>query len=134
MSKPASCGIELFVPPRPTMMLRSARSFMSTTRFQTMRRGSIGQGVAVVDVVVEHGRQEVVGQLDGVEIAGEMEVDVLHGHDLGVAAAGRPALHAEARAQRGLAQADASPACRCGSARRTGRWWWWSCLRRRAWA
>ena len=64
------------------------------------------QGVAVVDVVVQHGGQQVVGQLDGVEIAGEMEVDVLHGDDLGIAAAGRPALHAEAGPQRGLAEAD----------------------------
>ena len=41
MSKPASRGIELFGPPRPTMMFRSARSFMSITRFQTIRRGSM---------------------------------------------------------------------------------------------
>ncbi len=65
------------------------------------------QGVAVVDVVVQHRGQEIVGQLDGVEIAGEMEVDVLHGDDLGVAAAGSAALHAEARTQRRLAEADA---------------------------
>ena len=48
------------------------------------------QGVAVVDVVVEHGGKEVVGQLDGVEVAGEMEVDVLHGDDLGISAADSP--------------------------------------------
>ena len=65
------------------------------------------QRVAVVDVVVEQRGQQVVGQLDGVEVAGEVEVDVLHRHDLGVAAAGRAALHAEARPQRRLAQADA---------------------------
>ena len=65
------------------------------------------QGVAVVDVVVQHRGQEIVGQFDGVEIAGEMEVDVLHGDDLGVAAAGSAALHAEARPQRRLAEADA---------------------------
>ena len=40
------------------------------------------------------------------EVAGEVEVDLLHRHDLGIAAAGRAALHAEARAERGLAQAD----------------------------
>ena len=89
------------------MMFRSARSFMSTTRFQTIRRGSMPKLVAVVDVVVEHRGQQVVGQLDGVEIAGEVEVDVLHRHHLGVAAAGGAALHAEARPQRRLAQADA---------------------------
>ena len=47
-----------------------------------------------------------MGGADGVEIAGEMQVDVLHRHDLGVAAAGRPTLDAETRAKRGFAQAD----------------------------
>ena len=62
--------------------------------------------VAPVEVVVDEGGEQVVGGADGVEIAGEVEVDVLHRHDLGVAAAGRPALHAEAGAEAGLAQAD----------------------------
>ena len=64
------------------------------------------QGVALLDVVVEHGGQQVVGRADGVEVAGEVEVDVLHGDDLGVAAAGRAALDAEHRAEGGLAQGD----------------------------
>ena len=62
--------------------------------------------VAPVDVVVEHRRQQVVGAADGVEVAGEVQVDLLHRHDLGVAAAGGPALHAEAGAERRLAQGD----------------------------
>jgi hypothetical protein len=57
-------------------------------------------------VVVHHRREQVVGRGDGVEVAGEVEVDVLHRHHLRVAAAGRAALDAEARAQRRLAQAD----------------------------
>ena len=40
------------------------------------------------------------------EIAGEMEVDVLHRHDLRIAAAGGAALHAKARPEARLAQAD----------------------------
>ena len=40
------------------------------------------------------------------EIPGEMQVDVLHRHHLCVAAAGRAALHAEARPERWLADAD----------------------------
>ncbi len=107
MSKPPSCGIELFAPPRPTMMFRRARSFMSTTRFQTIRRGSMPRALPWWMWLSSMRRQQVVGQLDGVEVAGEMEVDVLHGHDLRVAAAGGPAFHAEARPQRRLAQADA---------------------------
>ena len=43
--------------------------------------------------------EQIVGDTNGVEVAGEVEVDVLHGHDLGVAAAGRAALDAEAGAQ-----------------------------------
>ena len=64
------------------------------------------QRVAPVDVVVEHRRQQVVGAADGVEVAGEVQVDLLHRHDLGIAAAGGPALHAEAGAERRLAQGD----------------------------
>ena len=52
------------------------------------------------------GGEQVVRGADGVHVAGEMEVDVLHRHDLGVAAAGGAALHAETGAERGLPQAD----------------------------
>jgi hypothetical protein len=62
--------------------------------------------VAVVDVVVDQRREQVVGERDGVEVPGEVQVDVLHGHHLRVAAAGGAALHPEHRAERGLAQAD----------------------------
>ena len=63
-------------------------------------------GVALVYAVVHHGRQQVVGRADGVQVAGEMQVDVLHGHHLSVAAAGRAALDAEYGSQAGLAQAE----------------------------
>ena len=62
--------------------------------------------VALLDVVVEHGGDEVVGSADGVEVAGEVQVDVLHGDDLGIAAAGSAALDAEHGAQGRLAQAE----------------------------
>ncbi len=61
--------------------------------------------VAVMDVVVDQRRQQVVRERDRVEVAGEVEVDVLHRHDLRMAAAGRAALHAEHRTERRLAQA-----------------------------
>jgi hypothetical protein len=64
------------------------------------------QLVAPVDVVVDHRREQVVGAGDGVEIAGEVEVHLLHRHHLRVSAAGRAALHAEAGAEAGLADAD----------------------------
>ena len=57
-------------------------------------------------MVVDHRGQEVVGRGDGVHVAGEVKVDVLHRHHLGVAAAGGAALHPEHRPERRLAQAD----------------------------
>ncbi len=57
-----------------------------------------------MDVVVHHGGQQVVGSADGVQVAGEVQVDVLHGDHLGIAAAGGAALDAEHRAQGRLAQ------------------------------
>ena len=62
--------------------------------------------VAPVEVVVHQRREQVVGARDGVEVAGEVEVDLLHRRDLGTAAAGGAALHAEAGPEAPLAQAD----------------------------
>ena len=106
MSKPSSRGKPLATPPSEPTMLRSARSFMSMTRRQVMRRSSMPELVAPVDVVVDQRGQQVVGGADGVEVAGEVEVDVLHRHDLGIAAAGGAALDAEAGPEARLAQAD----------------------------
>ena len=64
------------------------------------------QPVALLDVVVQHRGQQVVRRADGVEVAGEVQVDVLHRHNLRVAAAGRAALHAEHRAEARLAQRE----------------------------
>ena len=55
-------------------------------------------------MVVHHGRQQIVGRSNGVEVAGEVQVDLLHGQHLRIAAARSAALHAEYRAQRGLTQ------------------------------
>ncbi len=62
--------------------------------------------VAVEDVAIDERRQHVVGRGHGVEVAGEVEVEILHRHDLGEPAAGRAALDAEDRPQRRLAQAQ----------------------------
>ncbi len=55
--------------------------------------------VAVVEVVVEEGGGQVVRRADGVDVAGQVEVEVLHRDDLAVAAAGRAALDPEDRAR-----------------------------------
>ena len=79
--------------------------------------------VPVQQVRLEHGGEQVVGRADRVDVAREVEVQVLHGDDLRVAAAGRAALDPEDRAERGLAQAERHALGRCarapGSARRT---------------
>ena len=62
--------------------------------------------VALVQMVVDHRRQQVVGGGDRVEVAGEVQVEQLHRDHLAVAAAGGAALDAEGRAHRRLAQAD----------------------------
>ena len=64
------------------------------------------EAIAPIDVVVDQRRQQIVRRGDGVEVAGEMQIDVLHRHHLGIAAAGGAALHAEGRPERGLAQAQ----------------------------
>ena len=62
------------------------------------------QGVALVDVVIQHRSQEVICRADGVKVTGKMEVNVLHGDHLGVSAAGSAALDAEHGAERRLSQ------------------------------
>ena len=64
------------------------------------------EGIALLDVVVEHSCEQVVCCADGMEVTGKMQVDVLHGDDLCIAAACSAALDAEDRAERGLAERD----------------------------
>ena len=58
--------------------------------------------IALLKMIVDAGAQQIVRRGDGMHIAGEMEVDILHGHGLRVSAAGRSALNAENRAEGGL--------------------------------
>ena len=60
--------------------------------------------VALLNMVVEHGCQQVVGGTDGMEVAGKVQVDVLHGDDLGPTATGGTTLHAKHGTERRLAQ------------------------------
>ena len=64
------------------------------------------QAVALIDMVIEHGGKQVVCRADGVHIAREMQIDVLHRDDLRPAASGSAALDAEHGAQRRLTQHD----------------------------
>jgi formyltetrahydrofolate synthetase len=64
------------------------------------------QWVLVVEAVIDEGARQVVGGTDGVDVAGQVEVEVLHRDDLAVAAARGPALDPEHRAERRLADVD----------------------------
>ena len=57
------------------------------------------QFIALLDMVVEHGGKQVVCSADGVEVTGEMQVNILHGDNLCITAAGCTALDAEHRAK-----------------------------------
>ncbi len=61
--------------------------------------------VAPVDMVVEYRRQQVMRRCDGVQVAIEVQVDVLHRQHLCPATTGSPALEAETGTQGRLAQA-----------------------------
>ena len=64
---------------------------------------AVDQRLVVVDVVVDHRREQVVRSSDGVHVTGQVQVQSFHRDDLAVAAAGGSALDAERRAHRGLA-------------------------------
>ena len=66
--------------------------------------------VAVQQVGVDERREEVVRRRDRVEVAREVEVQVLHRDDLRIAAARGAALDAEHRAERRLAEREDRPA------------------------
>ena len=88
-------------------MSRSARSFMSMTRAPADAARVEPELVAPVEWLSSSAASRLCAEVIGVEVAGEVQVDVLHRHDLGVAAAGGAALHPEARA-RGWARAGRS--------------------------
>ena len=64
------------------------------------------QGVALIDMIVNHRRKQVVCRADGVEIARKMQVDVFHGDDLRPSAAGCAALDAEHGTERRFPEGD----------------------------
>ena len=72
--------------------------------------------IAVEEVRIDHGGQQVVRGGDGMEVAVKVEIDFLAGLNLREAAAGRAALEAEDGAERGLARGDD---CRAANAFKT---------------
>ena len=60
----------------------------------------------LVDIVVQQSCYHVVRTRDGMEVTGEVEIDLLHRDHLGITAAGSPTLHAETRSETRLAQGE----------------------------
>src|SRR3712207_1883948 len=65
--------------------------------------------VVLVDVVVYDGGEHVVGRRYRVVVAGEVQIEGLHGHHLAVAAACGAALDPESGSHGGLADGDCGP-------------------------
>ena len=57
------------------------------------------KAVAPVNMIIDHRREQIMGCGDGMEIAREMEIDILHRRNLGMAAASRTTLGAKAWAK-----------------------------------
>ena len=83
---------------------KGALSFF-VRRAETVKQGVIALVRFVMHAGVDGGGQEVVGGGDGVNVAGQVEVEVFHGDDLAVAAAGGATLNAEGWPLAGLAHA-----------------------------
>ena len=64
------------------------------------------QSIAVVEVVVDEGRQQVVGGGDGVEISRQVQIHALGRNDAGPAGTAGAALDTERGAHGGLAQSE----------------------------
>ncbi len=90
----------------PTTIWRSERSFMSTQRRQPIVSGSMPSLLPCSRCASSAAASRLFAAADRVDVAGEVEVQVLHRHDLGVAAAGRAALDPEDGPERRLAQAE----------------------------
>ena len=88
--------------------------------------------VAVVDVVVHHGGQQVVGRRHGVQVARQVQVQALERDHLAVAAAGGAALDPEGRSHGGLPDGDGRLPTDAGPGPARARPSWWSCPRRAA--
>ena len=106
MSNPSRAAAPFVRAPSPLTTCRRPRSFTSRAAAPGDRVRVEPELVAVVEVRVEQRCEQVVCGGDRVQVAGEMEVQVLHRHDLRVPAAGRTALDPEDRSERGLADAE----------------------------
>ncbi len=88
------------------VMLRRARSFMSSVRGQVMAAGSRSRSLPWKRCESMRAASKIVRGGDGVKVSVEVEVDLFRGLDLGAATAGCAAFHAEDGAEGGFARGE----------------------------
>jgi hypothetical protein len=64
------------------------------------------KGVPLMNVVIQHSRQQVIGGGDGMEISGKMKIQFIHRNHLGITAPGSSSLNAKTWTKRRLSQCD----------------------------
>ena len=52
-----------------------------------------------MNMVVNQSREQIIGDPDGMQVTVEMQVDIFHGNDLGIATPGSATFHTKYRAQ-----------------------------------
>ena len=106
MSKPVWRGIAVRLAAEPDRNVAQRAVVDVDAAAPADRQGVDAELVPVQDVRLEHRGEQVVRRADRVDVAGEVEVQILHRHDLRVAATGRAALDPEHGPERRLAQAQ----------------------------
>ena len=76
------------------------------TAFPYNLSGIDSEGISLLDMIVQHRCQQVIGGSDRMEVSGKVEIQILHGNNLGVSASGCPSFDPKAGAERRLAQRD----------------------------
>src|ERR1700722_12325382 len=101
MSNPVCRGVPSCFVPSPLTMWRSARSLTSSTRFQVTPCGSRPSAFPLYTWLSTMAARRLLA-----DVPGEMQVQVLEGDHLAVAAAGRTTLDPEGGPHGGLADGD----------------------------
>ena len=93
MSNPSARGTPLLLPPSPLVMCRSCRSFMSRQRRQETWSGSMSRRLPWKMWLSVMAANRLLAAVTAWMSPVEVQVDVLHGHNLRIAAARGTALH-----------------------------------------
>ena len=130
MSNPLWRGTPSSRPPRPTTMLRRARSLTSRTRGHVIDGGSIPSGLRWYSELSTIAASRLCAAVTAWKSPVRCRFMQLHRDDLAVPAPGRSSLDAEGRAHRRLPERDRRPSPDAARTPGRGPRWWSSCPRR----